>query len=227
MISEQSILALITARGGSKGVPGKNVRSLCGIPLIGWTIQAALKSRYIDRLILSSDDSEIIKTAIEYGCEVPFVRDFRLAQDFTPSIDVVLDAIEKCPGFEWVLLLQPTSPLRSTEDIDNAIELCLKSSAESCVSVHQSTESPYWMFSPTEDNHLIPLHPEINVMRRQDLPITFMLNGAIYFARCEWLKKTKSFFSHETVAYNMPVERSIDVDTELDFKWLNFILDNQ
>lgn len=227
LIKGQSILAIITARGGSKGVPGKNIRMVGGKPLIGWTIDAAKRSRYVDRMILSSDDLEIISTAISYGCEVPFVRDSMLAQDNTPSINVVFDAIERCPGFDWVLLLQPTSPLRSTEDIDNAIELCLKSHAKSCVSVHQSTESPYWMFALGDDNCLKPLHPEVEFTRRQDLPIVHMLNGAIYFARTEWLKKRRGFMSNETVAYDMPVERSIDVDTELDFKWLNFIFSNR
>lgn len=226
MIGGQSVLAIITARGGSKGVPRKNIRMVGGKPLIAWSIDAAKGSRYVDRLVLSSDDLEIINTAVSYGCEAPFVRDSTLAQDDTPSIDVVLDAITRCPGFDWVLLLQPTSPLRSAEDIDKAIELCLKHEAHSCVSVHRADESPFWMFTISKENHLIPILPKVVYSRRQDLPPVHMINGAIYLANVEQLKGTRSFISEGTVAYEMPAERSLDIDTELDFKWFDFRFNN-
>ena len=113
-----SFLAVIPARGGSKGVPRKNVRDLNGKPLIAWTIEEAKKSQYISNIILSSEDSEIIKEAKKYGCEVPFIRPMKLAQDDTPGIDPVLHAINQCPGYDYVVLLQPTSPLSKAEDID-------------------------------------------------------------------------------------------------------------
>lgn len=122
---QPKILAIIPARGGSKGVPRKNIRDLAGKPLIAWTIEEAKKSKYITRLILSSEDEEIIEAAKKYGCEVPFVRPIELAQDNTPGIEPVLHAIEKCPGYDYVLLLQPTSPLRTVEDIDGCIEFLL------------------------------------------------------------------------------------------------------
>src|SRR5690606_37646573 len=112
-----NVLAVITARGGSKGVPRKNVRNLGGKPLIAWTIEEAQKSKYITKLILSSEDKDIIDVAKQYGCEVPFIRPLELAQDDTLGIDVVIHAMIQCPGYDYVILLQPTSPLRTVKDI--------------------------------------------------------------------------------------------------------------
>lgn len=142
------ILAIIPARGGSKGVPRKNIRELAGKPLIAWTIEEAKKSKYIDRLILSTEDDEIIEVAKQYGCEVPFKRPIELAQDDTPGIDPVLHAIEQCPGYDYVVLLQPTSPLRTVDDIDGCIEQLLSSDGTNfCVSVTEPEKSPYWMYT--------------------------------------------------------------------------------
>lgn len=227
LIAGQTVLAVIPARGGSKGVPGKNIREVGGKPLIAWSIEAALGSRFIDRVILSSDAPEIIRVAMAHGCEVPFVRDARLAQDDTPTIEVVLDAIERCSGFDWVLLLQPTSPLRSAEDIDNAIEHCQQYNAPSCVSVCQATENPYWMFILGEGSRLRPLLPDAQFTRRQDLPVVHTLNGAIYLARTVWLKQHKKFISQDTIAHEMSAEHSIDLDTEADFQQLKFLLESR
>src|SRR3954467_8927637 len=107
VIGDQNVIAIIPARGGSKGLPGKNIVPVCGKPLLAWTIEAAQKTRFVDRLILSSDDQAIIGVARRYGCEVPFTRDSKLAADDTPSVDVVLDALARCPGYGLVVLLQP------------------------------------------------------------------------------------------------------------------------
>lgn len=146
MIAGKSVLALITARGGSKGVPGKNILPIGGRPLIQWTIDAARASRYVDRLVLSSDDRAIIEVALSGGCEVPFRRDSALASDEASSIDVVIDALQRVPDYDIVLLLQPTSPLRNTADIDGALELLAASAAPACVSVRAAEEHPYWTF---------------------------------------------------------------------------------
>lgn len=159
MIEGKRVLGLITARGGSKGVPGKNIRPVGGRPLIAWTIQAGLASRYLDKLILSSDDESIMAVARDCGCEVPFKREARLAADDTPSVDVVLDAVERCPGYDMVVLLQPTSPLRTTEDIDAAIGRCVALEAPACVSVCEAEQSPYWMYTLQAGNRLSPLLP--------------------------------------------------------------------
>jgi N-acylneuraminate cytidylyltransferase len=219
------VLAVIPARGGSKGVPGKNIRIVGGKPLIAWTIDAAHESVFVDRVVLSSDDQEIIEVAQKYNCDIPFVRDSSLACDRTPTIDVVLDAINRCPGYEWVVLLQPTSPLRTSNDIDLAIKQCIQYNAPACVSVCLAQESPYWMFTLQKDARLQSLLPDMKITRRQDLPDVYSLNGAIYVARTQWLMQEKKFITHETIAYEMPVERSIDIDTESDFLQLQILLE--
>ncbi|MER2190110.1 MAG: acylneuraminate cytidylyltransferase family protein [Solibacillus sp.] len=211
------ILAIIPARGGSKGVPRKNIRNLAGKPLIAWTIDEAKKSRYIDRLILSSEDDEIIEVAKQYDCEVPFKRPLELAQDDTPGIEPVLHAIEQCPGYDYVVLLQPTSPLRTVEDIDGCIEKLLTSDADFCVSVTEPDKSPYWMYA-VENERMVPLLSQDElVARRQDLPKVYALNGAVYVGRAYKLLKTKSFMTNESLAYLMTQAKSYDIDTEKDF----------
>ena len=224
MIDSERVLAVIPARGGSKGVPGKNIRKVGGKPLIAWTIEAAKAAERVDRTILSSDDAAIIRVAQELGCEVPFVREARLADDKTPTMEVVLDAIQRCPGFAWVVLLQPTSPLRTGRDIDQAIDLCIEKKAPSCVSVSLARESPYWMYSLRPDGRLNPLLAQGMPTRRQELPAVYALNGAIYVARSDWLARERKFVAEETVAYEMPLARSLDIDTESDFVQLHSIL---
>src|SRR5689334_1892292 len=194
MIRGARILAVIPARGGSKGVPRKNVRDVAGRPLIGWTIAAARGSRYIDRVIVSSDDTEIIEVARREGCEVPFVRPGQLARDETPGIDPVLHALKELPGYEYVVLLQPTSPLRTCTDIDGCIERCVASGADGCVSVSEPDKSPYWMYTLAPDAKLKPLLDRAGqTHRRQDLPRVYALNGAVYVARCETLLESRAF----------------------------------
>lgn len=224
MIDGKRFLGIIPARGGSKGVPGKNIRPVGGKPLIAWTIDAARSSKYLDRVVLSSDDANIASVALAHACEVPFIRDANLATDTAPTMDVVLDTLTRCPGYEWVVLLQPTSPLRSADDIDHAIEQCLKLRAPACVSVSLARESPYWMFNVGQTARITPLLPNVKATRRQDLPSAYSLNGAIYVANVDWLSRERRFVTSETVAYVMPAERSIDIDTETDFLILKFLL---
>lgn len=219
MINGKKLLAVIPARGGSKGIPRKNIKELNGKPLIAWTIEEALKSRYLDRVILSSDDEEIIQVAREWGCEVPFKRPSELALDTTPGIDPVLHAIEAISGYDYVVLLQPTSPLRTVEDIDCSIELCVQRNVDSCVSVTKQDKSPYWMYNLSESGLMIPVMKpaeELDTTRRQNLPDVYSLNGAVYVAKIEKLKVSKSFITENTVAYMMPKDRSIDIDEEID-----------
>ena len=133
-MQSDKVLALITARGGSKGLPRKNVLLAGGKPLIAWTVEAAVSSECIDRVVLTSDDDEIMAAAMAAGCDVPFCRPAHLASDVATSLDVVLHAIDQLPGYEYVVLLQPTSPLRTAADIDAAFELMLETEAPSCVS---------------------------------------------------------------------------------------------
>ena len=227
MIAGLSVLALIPARGGSKGVPRKNIRMAGGKPLIAWTIEAALGSAYIDRVALSSEDPEIMETAGHWGCDVPFMRPAELAQDHTPGIDPVLHAIGQLPGYDLIVLLQPTSPLRSSEDIDRCIERCLEEGRNACVSVTESEKSPYWMYRLGQGFALEPILEPVDGQRRQDLPKVYALNGAVYAARIPWLLTTRNFVTPETVAYEMPLERSLDIDTPLDFAVLTALMEEK
>lgn len=225
MIGQERLLAVVPARGGSKGVPRKNVREVGGRPLIAWSLQAARESRYVDTTIVSTDDEEIAAVARAHGGTVPFMRPSALATDQAPTIDVVLDALQRCPDHQWVLLLQPTSPLRLAADIDTAIDNCLKANAPSCVSVCAAQESPYWMYAITNDGHMKPIVPATAHTRRQDLPPAYSLNGAIYLARVDWLQRERAFVRPETVAYEMPLARSLDIDTESDLLQLQTLLE--
>lgn len=223
-MTKPRILAIIPARGGSKGVPRKNIRDLAGKPLIAWTIDEAKKSKYIDRLILSSEDDEIIDVAKQYGCEVPFKRPMELAQDDTPGIEPVLHAIEQCPGYDYVVLLQPTSPLRTVEDIDGCIEKLLNSDADFCVSVTEPDHSPYWMYT-VENDKMKPLLPQDDLItRRQDLPKAYALNGAVYVGYTTSIVEHKSFLTNKSCIYIMSKRHSIDIDTRLDFDFCEVIL---
>lgn len=219
MILGERVLGLIPARGGSKGLPGKNIMHLGGIPLVVWTIRAAQASRFIDNIVLSSDDPLIMNVARDAGCDVPFSRPPELATDHASSVDVALHALEKVEGYDWLVLLQPTSPLRTANDIDAAIELCSKSKADSCVSVSEVSESPYWMYRLDREHRLSPLiPPQPEIVRRQDLPPIYALNGAVYLIRVDTFRAMRRFVHAETVAHVMPRERSIDIDTLEDFE---------
>jgi len=217
MIDGASVLGVITARGGSKGLPRKNVLPLAGKPMIAWTVEAGLASACIDRLVLSTDDEEIAEAARTAGCEVPFMRPDELAADDTPGIAPVIHAIDAVPGFDYVVLLQPTSPLRTAADIDACVDLCASSGAPSCVSVVEARENPYWMYTLSEDASLDPLIASELVLRRQELPPAYSLNGAVYVARCEWLRRRRHFVDEGTVGHVMPPERSFEIDGPLDF----------
>jgi CMP-N-acetylneuraminic acid synthetase len=213
------VLALITARGGSKGLPRKNVLLAGGKPLVAWTVDAAILAECVERVVLSSDDNEIMDAARSAGCDVPFCRPAHLASDVATSIDVVLHALDQLPGYDYVVLLQPTSPLRIAADIDAAFELMLERRALSCVSVCEADQSPYWMYRVTTGNKLERLLSEVDmVTHRQDLPTIYILNGSIYIASIDWLRANKSFVGVETIAYIMPKERSLDIDTAQDFE---------
>ena len=220
MIAGKKVLAVIPARGGSKGVPGKNIRPLAGRPLIAWTIAAAGHAPELDRVIVSSEDPAIIAIAKEWGGDAPFIRPTELARDDTPGIAPVLHALDALPEkYDYVVLLQPTSPLRTGADISAALKICVEDNAPACVSVSSPHHAPWWMFSLSDSRRLQPLFPKDALpTRRQDMPEVYALNGAVYVAEVGWLRETRSFLTPETAAYVMPLERSLDIDTELDFR---------
>jgi N-acylneuraminate cytidylyltransferase len=226
MIGTNSVLALVPARGGSKGVPRKNIRLVGGKPMIAWTIEAARGSRYIDRLVLSSDDQAIVDVAVECGCDAPFIRPAELASDQADSMSVIRHAIDRLPErFEYVVLLQPTSPMRRTQDIDGAIAHCVDRGAPACVSICEAEKSPFWMLRLDPEGIVHPLFPADQIPhRRQDAPSVFALNGAVYVARTDHLERGGTFLAPGAIGYPMPRERSLDVDTELDLAIADFLL---
>jgi len=224
MYKNRSILGIIPARSGSKGLPGKNIMSLCGKPLISWTIREALLSKYLDKVIVSTDDNKIALISRKYGADVPFLRPKKLATSSSKIIDVLIHAINylenKDQNYQLIMLLQPTSPLRKAQDIDGAIELLFKKKAKSIVSVCPSEHHPWWSDTLTKDERLTNFLKQIDLHKnRQHLPKFYRINGAIYLVYIEFLKKNKSFFSKETFAYLMPIERSVDIDNQLDFEF--------
>ena len=162
-----------------------------------------------------------------FGCEAPFIRPSELATDESTTYDVAVHAIDSLDDdFDILVVLQPTSPLRISEDIDNCIEYSL--STGSCVSLVETNKSPYWMYRLPNEHSMIPLlEPEKAILRRQDAPPTFLLNGAVYAVDCNWLKSNGSFLDKDTVPYVMPIDRSLDIDTYDDFEVLERILNQQ
>jgi len=223
VIGGQRILAVVPARGGSKGVPRKNIRPVAGKPLLAYTLEAALAAKAPDRVVVSSEDNEILELAGRLGAE-PLTRPATLATDTTPGVAVLLHALECQPGYDYVVLLQPTSPLRTAEDIDQAVRCCLEASAPLCVTVCLADKSPWWMFTSGEDERLRPVLTGEIPSRRQDAPEVLVLNGAVYVASVPWLQRTGDLDYTAAVPYHMPLSRSLDIDTEDDMRYMEFLL---
>ncbi|MGD0089455.1 MAG: acylneuraminate cytidylyltransferase family protein [Planctomycetota bacterium] len=211
-----SVLALVTARGGSKGIPGKNIRAVGGKPLLAWSIEAAKAARCVERVVLSTDSVEIRDIGVRNGAEAPFLRPPELAGDATPGVAPVLHAVRWLEEHERyrsdiVILLQPTTPLRLAQDIDAAMELARQRQAEAVVSVCPVSKHPFWMKKITADGYLEDIVKTDGVYtRRQDLPPAYALNGSIYLIRRETLLSKETLFPPQTIAYVMPPERSLE-----------------
>lgn len=213
MIGTRRVLALLTARGGSKRLPRKNVLPLAGKPLIAWTVKAALEARTVDRLILSTDDAEIAAVARDWGCDVPFMRPPALATDEASSMDVIWHALDMAgEGFDDLVLLQPTSPLRQASDIDACVTLRADRDAHAVVSV-SAPDKPLSHFGfAAGDGSFSRLDPAL--LPQSGLCV---LNGAVYAADIARLCATGSFYAADTLCFAMPADRSIDIDTRQDF----------
>ncbi len=218
---DMKILALIPARGGSKGVSKKNIRLLNGKPLIAYSIECAKKSKYVDRVMVSTEDEEIARVSREHGAEVPFLRPVEMAGDKSPVMDAVLhhlDTLKATEGYEptHLLLLQTTSPLRRPEDIDRAVELFQARDAESLVSVCQ-TES--WLLLKDAEDRLTILPNDIKLSsNRQENPKFYKLDGCmIYLIKTDVLRREKSFVGGKLIGYEIERWRAIDLDDPQDF----------
>ena len=226
MKAPTDVLAVIPARGGSKRLPGKNLTPLAGLPLVAHTIRLAKSCPRIDRCVVSTDSDAIAQIAKAYGAEAPFLRPPELAQDDVPAIQPVLHAVrwlESHEGYrpECVMLLQPTSPLRTVEDIEAAIRLAEQRQADAVVSVCP-THSPTWLRRVAEDGRLLD-----GASGAQDTDAAHRVNGAIYVARREVLLQRQNWYTDRTYAYVMPPERSLDIDTAWDLYLANLILSEQ
>ena len=224
MFDGKTFLAIIPARGGSKRLPRKNILTLAGKPLIAWSIGAALKSCYIDEVLVSSDDDEILSIAKEYQAQI-IKRPDSLATDTATSYDAIKHAIDNTKRYDFIVLLQPTSPLRDEKHIDEAIQLLMDKDANSVISVCPMDHSPLWSNTlPNNGNMDNFLREDIKNKRSQDLPIYYRLNGAIYICRTEMLLSEKTFFLKEkSFAYMMDKKSSIDIDEKIDFKIANLL----
>ena len=232
MYKNKTFLAIIPARGGSKRLPRKNILDLAGKPLIAWTIEAALKSKYIDRVVVSTDDDEIADISKKYGADVPFMRPAELATDESTSVGVVLHALdvlkENNDNYNYIILLQPTSPLRSAEDIDKAIELLKVSKIDAVISVCKTEHSPLWSNTIPDNGDLSNfLDDTILNKRSQDLDQYYRLNGAIYLCNIQSLMKQNTFFLNKKVqSFVMERGVSIDIDDDIDFQFTQFMVNN-
>lgn len=226
-----TILALVPARGGSKAIPRKNLAPLAGRPLIAWTLEAARKSPELDRVVVSTDDEEIAGEARRCGAEAPFRRPPELARDETPTLDVVFHALrwlEERQGYrpDHLLLLQPTSPFRTPEDIREAVGLARKTGADSVVGVCPVLhDHPHFLMRINDGGLVEPYDGTRAVpLRHQEIPPVYALNGAIYLARRETLLARRSWFGGQTRPYVMPVERSMDIDTPWEMYLADLIM---
>lgn len=231
MYQDKKILAIVPARGGSKGVKRKNIKELSGKPLIARTIEQAISSKYIDKVIVSTDDNEIANISKKFGAEVPFLRPKNLSTDKSKMVDVLLHAlgavIKDSVFYDLFMLLQPTSPLRTVEDIDKAIESIITRNAKAILGICEVDHHP--MLTNTLPVNGCMEHfliKDLQNSNRQELPLYYRINGAIYLTYCDYYIREKSFYSDQTYAHIMPPERSIDIDNEIDFKLAELLLGN-
>ncbi len=225
------VLGIIPARGGSQGVARKNVKELCGKPLLAYTVESALRSNRLNRTILSTEDSEIANMGRELGVDVPFMRPVELASDSAPTFPVVLHAVTELEKqnefYDAVCLLQPTNPLRRSEDIDGCIELLERSGADSVITIlpvpHEF--NPKWVYWQTVDGELrLSTGDEEPVMRRQDLPEAFHREGSVYVTRRDVLFEFGNLYGSKVLGYRVDVENSVNIDSPADWESAEAIL---
>ena len=223
---------VITARGGSKGVPRKNVCPVAGKPLIAWTIESALEVRdRLYRIVVSTDDEEIASVAHQVGADVPFVRPAALARDETQSLPVVQHATsfieaEDNLRMDWILLLQPTSPLRRAGDIRAALDLAAKGGCDSVIAVEQAIDTHPMLLKTIENDRLTPYceAPQEGVRRQDCRPEVYVNNGSIYLTRRDIVMDQDQLLGAVARPYIMPAERSLDIDTEFDLRVADALL---
>ena len=225
------ILGIIPARGGSKSVPKKNIRLLAGKPLIAYTIETAQKCKMLDRTIVSTDNVEIAEVAKKYGGDVPFMRPKELALDVTPTLPVLQHAvsfIEKNEDVhvDVIVLLDPTSPSRRIEDIEDCIQKLERENVDSVVTICEVDHNPYFVMMELNDDRLVPLIKSDKVItRRQDAPIVYRLNAAVYAIKRDVLMNANKIITDNTMPVIMPTELSTHIDHEIDFEFAEYLME--
>lgn len=226
------VLCTICARGGSKGVKNKNIKPLRGKPLIAYTIEQAKASGLFKHIVLSTDSDAIAEVAMQYGAEVFFKRDADMASDTAGKLGVIRDAFKRSEEhyrqtFEYLVDLDATAPLRSIEDIQNSFRQFLDNKNDNLITAMPSRRSPYFNLVEVSKEGKVSLSKEIEgvVLRRQDAPQTFDMNASIYIWRRDAILHSQTLFLENTGLYVMPEERSIDIDSELDFEFVEFLME--
>lgn len=222
-------LAIIPARGGSKRLPRKNILDLCGKPLIAWSIDEAKNSKYLDKVLVSSDDDVILNISKNHHADI-LKRPSELASDSSTTYDALENAINNNSNdkYDYIVLLQPTSPLRTSKHIDEAIELLESKGADAVISVCEVDHPVQWNMTLKDDNDMSEFVKNIDTRRSQELEKHYRLNGAIYICKTDKLLENKSFFLEKNIfTYVMDRKSSIDIDEELDFKLANLILESR
>ncbi len=233
MINDKKIIAIIPARGGSKGLPRKNIKVLSGKPLLAWPIEAAINSKYVDRVIVTTDDPEIAEIAKQFHADVPFLRPSELADDSAPTSGAILHAIEYCESeqdrYDYVLLLEPTSPLTEASDIDSAIEKLLQTEMTAIVGVSEVEEShPEYCVEISADDRIKPYQKKSfsAPKRRQELTPLYYLDGNLYLSEVKAYKEKLTFYHEKTLGYVGESWKSVEVDTLFDFMVVETIINN-
>ena len=217
-------VALICARSGSKSLPGKNIKPLNGVPLIGWSIKVAKQVERISRVIVSTDSEEIAKVAVEYGAEVPFMRPNELAQDDSPEWLVWKHALDYLKNqnneIDGLVVVPTTAPLRSKEDINNCINEFEKGNVDVVITVSNAHRSPYFNMVKTNQNGFssLVISTKEKITRRQEVPEVFDMTTVAYIVKSKFIKTSNSIFEGKVRSVCIPTERAIDIDTMLDFK---------
>lgn len=227
-----SILAIIPARGGSKGLPGKNIRPLLGKPLIAWSIEQALASKYIDHVYVSTDSEEIADIARSYGALIPFMRPKELAKDTTSTADVLIHFLKEIEGlgkkYDHILVLEPTSPLRETQDIDQAYERLLANpEARSIVGVGVvESQHPSFCISLTNEGFLRSKN-DFAILRRQEIEPLYYYEGSVYLSDINTFKEKKNFYHNQTLGHVFPKWKALEIDDLIDFIMAETLLKNK
>ncbi|PCJ20685.1 MAG: acylneuraminate cytidylyltransferase [Candidatus Cloacimonadota bacterium] len=229
MYKNQTFLGIIPARKGSKGLPGKNIKNLHGKPLIAWSIQSGLKSKYLDEVIVTTNCEETIKIAKHFGAKTPFIRPEYLSEDETSSFDVLLHTInyykQLNQEFDYIVLLEPTSPLREVKDIDLAIENLLSSNAQSIVGVSLTEDqNPAFLVKLDQNNYLNKYDIKSSTLRRQDIDDVYFYEGSIYISETKSYLSNKSFYHSKTIAHVIPKFKSLEIDDIYDFLMVESIM---